>query len=123
MIPFLKELITQENKVSKPNSKSNMFQGLLYIRKGRRDSGFLGNASQSGFSVDNKRKQLQFPWERDLLEGKLRAYGGDGNTKEAANRQSKETRQHRGRHPTYRLSGLWYSAVTELFLLITSITR
>ena len=38
VIPFLKEFITQENKVSKPNSKSNMFQGLFYIRKGRRDS-------------------------------------------------------------------------------------
>lgn len=38
VIPFLKELITQENKVSKPNSKSNMFQGLSHLRKGRRNS-------------------------------------------------------------------------------------
>lgn len=38
MIPFLKELVTQEDKISKPNSNSNIRQGLLNLREGRRNS-------------------------------------------------------------------------------------
>lgn len=36
MIPSPKELIPQEDKIRKPNSKSSMHQGLLNSRKGRK---------------------------------------------------------------------------------------